>query len=441
MTITLNLMKSLRLIQALALTVCIFSACQASLPSFVKVEDGKFVSEDYPSRFVGTNFWYGAILASDGEGGNIERMEAELDTLKALGVNNLRVLVGGDGPHGVTSRIEPTLQKEPGVYNDTIFRGLDRLLVEMAERDMKAVLYINNTWEWSGGFGMYLEWAGAGRALLPSVDGYDEFCEYVSAFFTNAKAQEYFADHVKHVVSRTNSITGKPYKDDPAIFSWQICNEPRCFSENPQNRQNFIDWLWDTAALIKSIDPNHMVSTGSEGYYGCEWDLGIFEKIHSCPDIDYMNIHIWPYNWAWVRQNTLETKLDEAIANTDWYIDMHMETAEKLRKPIVIEEFGYPRDEFLFAQESPVTTRDIYYKHIFGRVIESAKQDGLIAGANFWAWGGLASQSPVNVFWKKGDDYCGDPAQEQQGLYSVYAGDVTTTEIISNAAKTIAGLE
>ena len=434
-------MKSFGLIHALALAVFIINACQASQPSFVKVEDGKFVSEDYPSRFVGTNFWYGAILASEGEGGNIERLEAELDTLKSLGINNLRVLVGGDGPHGVRSRIEPTLQKEPGVYNDTIFRGLDRLLVEMAERDMKAVLYINNTWEWSGGYGMYLEWAGAGKAVLPSVDGYEKFTRYVSAFFTNDKAREYFADHVQNVVSRTNTITGKPYKDDPTIFSWQICNEPRCFSNDPVIRQNFVDWLWDTAALIKTLDPNHMVSTGSEGSFGCEQEMSLYKKIHSCPDIDYMTIHIWPYNWSWVRENTLSTKLDVAIANTDDYIDAHLELAEDLRKPVVLEEFGYPRDGFQFAKGSPVTARDIYYRHVFGRVIESAQQEGLLAGVNFWAWGGLADQSPTNVFWKKGDDYCGDPAQEQQGLYSVYASDTTTIAIINEAATAIAAME
>ena len=435
----MNKMKSLKpLIASLFLSVLMLHACQTSESSFVKVENGKFVSEDHPSYFVGTNFWYGAILASEGEGGNLPRLRAELDTLKALGVTNLRVLVGGDGPHGITSRIEPTLQKEPGVYNDTIFWGLDRLLVEMAERDMKAVLYINNTWEWSGGFGMYLEWAGAGKALLPSVDGYQEYTEYVSQFMTNDKAKEYFADHVRHIVSRTNTITGKAYKDDPAIFSWQICNEPRCFSKDPVNRQLFVDWMWDTAELIKSIDPNHMVSSGSEGFYGCEQDMGIFEKIHACPDIDYMNIHIWPYNWSWVRQHNLQSNVDVAIANTDKYIDMHLETAENYGKPIVIEEFGYPRDDFQFAQGTPVTAKDIYYKHVFSRVIESARQGGIIAGANFWAWGGLASQSPTNVYWKKGDDYCGDPAQEQQGLYSVYASDTPTTKIISEAAKDIA---
>ncbi|HAF82934.1 MAG TPA: beta-mannosidase, partial [Bacteroides uniformis] len=34
-----------------------------------------------------------------------------------------------------------------------------------------------------------------------------------------------------------------------------------------------------------------------------------------------------------------------------------------------------------------------------------------------------------HVFWEKGDDYTGDPAQEQQGLNSVFATD-STIEII-----------
>ena len=431
-------MKSSRILTVLtAAAVLVLCSCQASKPSFVKVEDGKFVSKDYPSHYVGTNFWYGAILASEGRGGNIERLEAELDTLKALGMTNLRVLVGGDGPDGVPTRVEPTLQKEPGVYNDTIFRGLDRLLVEMAERGMKAVLYINNSWEWSGGYGMYLEWAGAGKAVIPSIDGYQAYTKSVAAFMTNEKAKEMFADHVRHVVGRTNTITGKPYSEDPAIFSWQIGNEPRCFSHDPVNQQLFAEWMWDTAALIKSIDPNHMVSSGSEGYHGCEQNIDLFEKIHSCPDIDYMNIHIWPYNWSWVREKTLKTNLQLAIDNTDAYIDMHLEVAERHGKPVVLEEFGFPRDDFQFAQGTPVTARDTYYKHVFGRIVDSAREGGLFAGVNFWGWGGLASQSPTNVYWQRGDDYCGDPAQEQQGLNSVYVSDVTTTDIISTAAKAI----
>ena len=403
----------------------------------MKVEDGVFICKDYPSHFIGTNFWYGAILGSEGEGGNRARLEAELDTLKALGMTNLRVLVGGDGPDGIPTRVSPTLQKEPGVYNDTIFRGLDYLLAEMAERDMKAVLYINNSWEWSGGYGMYLEWAGEGKALIPAESGYPAFMESVSGFVTNDKAKELYSNHVKHVVGRTNTVTGKAYKDDPAIFSWQIGNEPRCFRTDSIGQAAFVDFMWESAALIKSIDPNHMVSSGSEGSWGCENDMELYEKIHSCPDIDYMNIHIWPYNWSWVRENSLDTSLPVAIENTDKYINDHLELASKYGKPVVLEEFGFPRDGFLFAQGTPVTSRVAYYRHVFGRVVDAAKEGGLFAGVNFWGWGGLAAQSETNLYWQPGDDYCGDPAQEQQGLNSVYAADVTTTAIIKEASQAI----
>lgn len=432
-------MKLIRIFTALAFSAAVLlSSCQESGPSFVKVEDGVFVCDDYPSHFIGTNFWYGAILGSEGVGGDRARLEAELDTLKALGLTNLRVLVGGDGPDGVPTRVMPTLQKEPGVYNDTIFRGLDYLLAEMAERGMKAVLYINNTWEWSGGYGMYLEWAGAGKALIPAIDGYVPFMESVSRFVTNEKAKELFYNHVKHVVSRTNTVTGKPYKDDPAIFSWQIGNEPRCFRSDSTGRAAFVDFMWTTASLIKSIDPNHMVSSGSEGRFGCEGSIELFEKVHSCPDIDYMNIHIWPYNWGWVRENSLRTNLRQAIANTDEYINEHLAVAEKYGKPVVLEEFGFPRDDFKFAQGTPTTSRDWYYRHVFRRIEESAKVKGLFAGLNFWGWGGLAGQSETNIYWQQGDDYCGDPAQEQQGLNSVYACDASTVEIIKNASKAVA---
>lgn len=284
---------------------------------------------------------------------------------------------------------------------------------------------------------MYLEWAGEGKSLIPAEVGYPAFMESVSRFVTCDKAKDLFYDHVKHVVSRTNTITGKPYKDDPAIFSWQIGNEPRCFRADADGQAAFVDFMWTTAALIKSIDPNHMVSSGSEGLWGCENSMDLYEKIHSCPDIDYMNIHIWPYNWGWVKEDTLVEKLPVAIENTDKYIDSHLELAAKYGKPVVLEEFGFPRDGFQFAQGTPTTARDGYYRHVFGRIVDSSKEGGLFAGLNFWGWGGLATQSESNLYWQRGDDYCGDPAQEQQGLNSVYACDLSTLEVIKDATQSI----
>ena len=69
--------------QFLLLTVLLFllGACapKPAEHSFIKVNaDGQFVRDGKPYYFVGTNFWYGAILGSEGEGGNRERLHKEV---------------------------------------------------------------------------------------------------------------------------------------------------------------------------------------------------------------------------------------------------------------------------------------------------------------------------------------------------------------------------
>lgn len=401
----------------LALFLALTAACAPRTP-FVRVEDGHFVRDGRPYYFVGTNFWYGPILASEGRGGDYDRLVRELDTLKALGLENLRVLVGGDGPDGVFSRVDPSLQTAPGVYNDTLLAGLDRFLVELGKRDMHAVLYLNNSWEWSGGYGQYLEWATGEKALFPLQDGYVPFVQQMAKFQTSEAAQELFFNHLRTIVSRTNSLTGKPYRDDPAIFSWQIGNEPRCFSDDPAVRDGFIGWLTEAARLIKEIDPNHLVSTGNEGLFGCEADPDLLERVNSIPDIDYMTVHIWPYNWNWVRAEALEEDLDGALAKTDEYIEQNLAVARRRGLPMVVEEFGFPRDGFSDSREAPTTCRDRYYSHLFAKVA-----DRTLDGANFWGWSGFAQ--PAHSQWERGDDYTGDPAQEAQGLNGVYVTDST----------------
>ena len=396
--------------------------------SFVTVKDGSFLRNGKPYTYIGTNFWYGPILASEGQGGNLQRLTRELDTLKALGMTNLRVLVGGDGPDGVFSRIEPTLQKSPGVYNDTLLAGLDRFLVELGKRDMHAVLFLNNSWEWSGGYGQYLEWATGERALIPLLDGYGPFMQQMRKFQTSKESQELFYNHIRTIVGRTNSITGKPYKEDPAIFSWQIGNEPRCFSDEPEIRDGFISWLTQSASIIKSIDPNHMVSSGNEGHFGCEQDWELFERVNTIPGIDYITIHIWPYNWDWVKADNLEGTLPNAILRTEEYIEDHAEYARHLSKPLVCEEFGFPRNGFNPSREAPTDLRDAYYAYVFSRVGDA------LQGVNFWGWSGFAQ--PVHTQWEHGDPYTGDPAQEAQGLNGVYITD-TTIDVIKDAISNL----
>ena len=463
----------MRKILSLLLIVAMVVGCTTQTGEFVTVKEGKFFIGDTEYRYVGTNLWYGAILGSEGRGGNRERLCKELDDLKSIGITNVRVLVGGDGREDIPSHIEPVLQTAPGVYNDTILNGLDYLMAELEKRDMKAVLYINNAWEWSGGYGAYLEWAGYemdfvraegdtvhfDKAPIPSEDGWREYMQYVSEFVLNDSAKSLAAEHVRFIVSRTNSITGKPYTESPALMSWEIANEPRCFGNDSIHKAKFVEWIDEQSSLIKSIDPNHLVTTGSEGYHGCEDDMELFNAIHTLPNIDYACIHIWPFNWGWLGEYKATTSankvfegddpvvshVDVACQNTLQYIDDAYSLMSKAGRPIVLEEFGYPRDcaevadtltpdgkklyEFVYAAGSPTIGRDTYFKYVFSII----KDSGKIAGCNFWGWGGSANVK--NVIWSRWDDYVGDPAQEEQGLNSVFWNDTSTISIIKEFTR------
>lgn len=423
----------LMMLCALALFSCNQGKQESTSNEFIRVENGQFIRNGKPYYYVGANFWYGAILGSEGEGGNRERLHQELDFLKSIGVDNLRILVGADGDRGITAKVEPTLQIEPGVYNDTILAGLDYLMMEMGKRDMAAILYLNNSWEWSGGYSMYLQWAGKGKAPVPAVDGWPAYMEFVQQFVQCDSAKALFSNYVKDIITRENRFTGKKYIEDPTIMSWQIGNEPRAFSD--ENKEAFALWIADVAAQIRSLDPNHLISTGSEGKHGCEQDIDLFERIHADTNIDYLNLHMWPYNWGWVKEDSLSEGVASAKEKAKAYLDEHLIIGAKYQKPVVMEEFGFPRDGFKFSKDTPTTARDEFYKYIFELISSDAQQKGLFAGCNFWAWGGFAELSDEHIYWEKGDDYTGDPAQEQQGLNSVFASDSSTIKIIKTVNK------
>jgi mannan endo-1,4-beta-mannosidase len=429
----------------------------------VKVKNGHFEVEGKPYYYIGANFWYGPILGSTGEGGHRDRLCRELDFMKEAGINNLRVLVGADGYDGPASKVRPALQWEPGVYNDSIFDGLDFFLSELGKRKMYAVLFLNNSWDWSGGYGQYLDWAKK-KPDTTNLVGWQRVAGRLAQYASCEPCKTMFLDHVKHVITRTNRYTGKKYTDDPAIMAWQVGNEPRAFSD--EAKPAFAGWLKETTTLIRSLDKNHLISIGNEGDMGCEGDMQLFEDIHADPHVDYLTIHIWPKNWGWIMAMNPETvkqmmesmknnpamygvppggtrtdppmpdmeamsdvagQTDKAIKKTGEYIDKHLVIAQKLQKPMVIEEFGFPRDHHRYDVDDPVTGRDKYYEYVFARVGESYQSKDLLAGCNFWAWGGFGRSS--HLFWQPWDDYLGDPSQEEQGLNAVFDID-STIEVI-----------
>jgi mannan endo-1,4-beta-mannosidase len=234
------------------------------------------------------------------------------------------------------------------------------------------------------------------------------------------------------MLSRTNQFTKKKYTEDPTILSWQIANEPRAFSM--ANVLAYDKWIKSTAAQIKSLDKNHLVSTGSEGSHGSEGSMAVFKQVHTNPNIDYFTMHIWPRNWGWLDSKNIAGILDSAIVKTNQYMERHIGFAREQKKPIVLEEFGLQRDNNEFSPSAKTTFRDRYYQNAFERVLTSAKEKDALAGANFWAFNGTARSKPTRYFWKPGDDLMGDPPQEEQGLYGVYDTDATMP-LIANTRR------
>ena len=133
--------------------------------SFVSVRGRQLWLDGKPYTFVGTNYWYGSLLPLEKDQKHgIVRLRRELDFLKKHGVTNLRLMAGAEGSgsmNGVT-RVGPPLQPEQGKFDETVLKGLDVLLAEMGKRKMKAVIFLSNNWEWSGGF-RHLPWTPAWR--------------------------------------------------------------------------------------------------------------------------------------------------------------------------------------------------------------------------------------------------------------------------------------
>jgi len=417
------------LLRSILLVIVAFafsSAASAQRAGFVSVKGGRLQLAGSDYRFVGTNYWYGGLLGleKDKKRG-IERLRKELDFLKKNGVTNLRLMGGAEGSGLLNNvvRVGPPLQPENGKFDENVLNGLDIVLSEMGKRQMKAVIFLSNNWEWSGGFQQYLIWNG----IVPSRWTYtkpdwEQLRDIVAKFYACEVCTNGYRRQAEVIIGRRNHVTGKKYTDDPAIMAWELANEPRPM--RPSSNVDYRRWIKAAAAMIKSLDRDHLVTLGHEGWIGTE-SVELFETVHADPNVDYLTIHIWPKNWGWFAAGKMAEDFTKVVRETENYIAANASVAEKLEKPLVIEEFGLPRDLQSFEPGSPTSLRDRYYDLMLSHIGK-----GSVAGANFWAFGGTARPKAGQTFWREGDEYMGDPPMEEQGLNTVFDNDRSTWAVI-----------
>jgi mannan endo-1,4-beta-mannosidase len=279
-----------------------------------------------------------------------------------MGVNNLRIMASSEGPDGEPFRARPALRNSPTEYNEDLLDGLDYFMVESAKRGFSVVLCLNNMWHWSGGFAQYVSWITNTSIPYPSswdpekgdytLDPYDPFVAYASRFYLDPqvkeKASSMFQSHIMLLLSRVNPYTGRTYAKDPTIFAWELANEPQFPPK---------EWVAEIANFIKTYDPNHMVTVGLESRYTIEE----FLHAHEHKMVDYCTVHIWAQNRGiYNMTDPTEENIAHAIRWATEWVQMTDIWARKMQKPLVLEEFGMPREgSMVLSVQSHDTARSI----------------------------------------------------------------------------------
>jgi len=349
----LELGSRLRVVRFTALLACVTSSgClktpERSAASSLDVKTNPPASFEYlgkPFCFAGANNYYLAYKPRP-------MVDDVLQAARALGFPVLRMwsFVDIGSTDGSVKSIDPHSDsegKKDGVYfqywDSKLGRpvynegtdGLQRLdyaLAKAGELGVKLILVLTNNWYDFGGMDQYLSWFGRSKH---------------HEFYTAPEVRAAYKSYIAHLVNRRNTVNGRLYRDDPTIFSWELANEPRCKGTGPAGsgwtNRTIVDWVSEMTSFIRTLDPNHLISVGDEGFLdhgGEHWayranDGVDHEAITAVPSVDFGTFHMYPEDWR--------LGLDRGA---QWIVD-HVAVARRLGKPTVLEEYGIKvtRDE------------------------------------------------------------------------------------------------
>ena len=282
-------------------------------------------------------------------------------------------------------------------YNDgpNGLQGLDYALAKAEKLGLKIVLVLTNNWHEFGGMDQYLAWYG----LTSHQD-----------FYTSQPVRRAYRAWLAHLAAHVNSLTGRAYRDDPTLFAWELGNEPRGIAGTPNDV--LTSWAAEMSTYLKSIDPNHLVAVGDEGFLAGKsehWtyhaDNGVDHRaLTALPNIDYGTFHMYPETWG------------TGFGWGEHWIDDHLSVARELGKPTVLEEYGLK------------VTRDA-----LGQVASGL--DARLGGYTAWNERMLAHGGNAAMFWLlAGRDSQNGGVYRDYDQFSVYGGDATS-DLLSRFAE------
>ena len=236
---------------------------------------------------------------------------------------------------------------------------LDALILAAEELNLYLILPFVNYWPGFGGMPLYLKWL-----RIPGS---------VAEFYRSPTAREAYQRWVEHLLTRRNTLTGRFYFEEPAIMAWELANEPR---SDDTHGGDLLRWIDDMSRFVKSLDSNHLVAAGDEGFFRklsrshlYNGTYGVdFNAILKLPAIDFGTYHMYPQLW----------KQPDYLGFAAQWISDHTSAARFASKPVILEEFGLEDNNLLVGLGS----RD----EIYSRWLQQIRDEGG-AGALLWMLG------------------------------------------------------
>jgi len=288
--------------------------------------------------FAGCNCYY---LLAKSISGEEEYVVKTLQAIKDARFNVIRMWAFNDGDGS------DKLQKQPGRPDEAALKRFDWLLNKVEEiGGIKLMMTLTNCLPDYGGMQQYVRWSGTGED-----------------FYHNAKAKQYYKDYISVIINR--------YKNRKCIHSWDICNEPRYKGSSNRSFEEYsaiTNWIQEVAAHIKSLDPNHPVTVGSEGFFGpssaaarafanlgsqaggdpydtaiegCSW-----LQESQIKDIDFVSIHSYGDQWLkgqYAANNSI-VPAKQCLEYDERWLETHIQACKTVlgNKPLVLQEYNLP---------------------------------------------------------------------------------------------------
>ena len=159
------------------------------------------------------------------------------------------------------------LVEGPGLYNETAFRRVDKMLELCNRYGIRVILCMVKENKYWGGTHAFANLYGGGN------------------YYQDPKVKQGFRDLLKAFANRKNYYTGITYKNDKAILAWEFGNEV------PNNKGA---WIQEMGSYMKSIDPNHLIGDSRRANGVEQMRQLVNDVIQNQPVVDIVKTRQYP---------------------------------------------------------------------------------------------------------------------------------------------------